>query len=115
MSTIKRPKYFYFFDSMWIIKWINEEMVDGADTDLDTKEIRMFYKKTDEDKLRENLLHELEHVIYTDIFEHILPILDLDDADKVEEILVRLVTPRRKQLYNSNIDLIKYLFQPKDK
>ena len=75
-------------------------------TSLENKEI-VIYKSANFEAMRETLQHELLHVLLEDI---VSTIKEIDDADKMEEQLIRLLSPRLMSLAQDNQELAKFLW-----
>lgn len=73
------------------------------------KEI-IVYKDSNEESVKETLQHELLHALLEDI---VATIKDLEDEGKMEEQLIRLLSPRLMCLAQDNPELVDYLWKNK--
>lgn len=75
-------------------------------TSLETKEI-IIYKSPNLEAMRETLQHEIMHVLLEDIPT---TIKEIGDEEKMEEQLIRLLSPRLMSLAQDNPDIAKFLW-----
>lgn len=75
-------------------------------TSLENKEI-VLYKSANFEAMRETLQHEILHVLLEDV---IPTIKEIDDSEKMEEQLIRLLSPRLMSLAQENQELAKFLW-----
>ena len=79
---------------------------DHGETNLERKIINLWHNGN-EQVLRETLLHEIEHVIYEDVLSSAK---DIEDEEKKEETIIRLVNPRRLQTVQDNKVLFRWIY-----
>ena len=108
MARIKRPTAFKLGTFDWTIQYLSVEHEHHGDTDKDKRLIRVFVKDSEEQVIKDTLLHECLHVVFEDITETAFR-MDAK-ADEVEEQMIRLLTPRVHSLFTDNVELREYLF-----
>lgn len=77
-----------------------------GETNTDSKQI-VVYSNENEEVVRETLQHEILHALLEDI---IATIKDLEGEDKIEEQLIRLLSPRLMSFAVENPKLARYLW-----
>lgn len=108
MARIKRPVSFRLGTFDWTVKYLDVESDIHGDTDKDTRIIRVFVSRDNEQVIKDTLLHECLHVCLEDIVDttHRME----DKPDVIEEQTVRLLTPRIHSLFSDNGELRDYIF-----
>lgn len=99
---------FHFLGFDWTIKFIDIEGSDFGETDIDKKEVRIYYKNRDDQNVVETLIHEIGHVIMFEladpVFKH-----EVDKTYDMEENLIRLTSPRTFAILRDNIHLMDFI------
>jgi hypothetical protein len=107
---MKYPKEvkFKFSGFDWSIKFIDLATEDFGETQLDKKQVVIYYKGHAHQEVTETLIHELMHVLMYDAADSIFQ-FDAESNHKKEENAIRLISPRLFSLLRDNPKLMKFI------
>jgi len=104
MIPVKKAKIGCFTYDIILSK--AKQMSSHGETNIDTKQI-IVYPNGNEDVVKETLQHEILHALLEDI---IPTIKEIESEDKMEEQLIRLLSPRLMSFVLDNPKLAKYIW-----
>ena len=103
-----RPTFFKIGSYRWTIEYLDVESDNHGLTYYDRREIQIYTRDRDEITIRDTLCHEILHVAFQDVFSILAKIEDR--VSEIEEHAIRLVTPRLMDIYQSNKELVNYIY-----
>jgi len=112
MKKPKMPRSFQYYSMRWTINPDHKLIDEMGLTERDHAHISITNDpRIPDEMLRETLLHELLHVV----LDNTLPLSAglNNNAEDIEENLIRVVSPRLFHLFNENPELLHYIFKPK--
>ena len=106
MSKPRKVKVGYYD---YKIKYIETNSADShGQSSTDNKDIIVF-NNGNAQVVRETLLHELLHVIMEDVTTIVFPDLKEEDADRAEEAIIRLISPRLMLFLKENKHFTRFI------